>query len=211
LAEGIGCHFTTVAAHAQPAWSEATSAQDLCAPTITLPSRSPFLLAAAHFPDKSRTSEYSRSSYCREVAGNLLIAERVSGHQKTVLVGDLNMNPYEAGITGGLKAVITRVLAVKGLDPVSRLDTHFYNPMWQHFGETNDTPAGTYYRVGSEDEHYWNIYDQVLLRPALLPHFSDRDVHILTSAGNISLLTRDGVPRYEAISDHLPILFRLDI
>ena len=121
------------------------------------------------------------------------------------------MNPYEAGITGGLKAVMTRTLALKGKDPVSGLDTHFYNPMWQHFGETNNTPAGTYYRIGSEDEHYWHIFDQVLLRPALLPHYSDSHLQILASAGNISLLTREGVPRHEAVSDHLPILFRLDI
>lgn len=178
---------------------------------INLPNRTPLLLIAAHFPDKTHTSEFSRNSYCQEVARNIQIAEHAFGHQRTVVVGDLNMNPYEAGITGGLRAVMTRLLAQKGRDRETQMDTRFYNPMWQHFGEANGTPAGTYYRVGTEDEHFWNIYDQVLVRPALLPHFQDSSVRILASTGHSPLLTREGVPRREAISDHLPVLFRLDI
>jgi hypothetical protein len=178
---------------------------------VNLPTRIPFLMIAAHFEDKSHSSEFSRSNYCQEVARNIDIAERTVGYQRTVLAGDLNMNPYEAGITGGLHAVMTRSLAYKNRDRDTSTDTRFYNPMWQHFGETNGTPAGTYYRVGTEDEHFWNIYDQVLVRPALLPHFADSDVQVLASAGRASLLTKDGVPRKQAISDHLPVLFRLNL
>jgi len=178
---------------------------------VNLPTCMPFLMIGAHFPDKSHSSEFSRNQYCQEVARNIALAELDVGHQRTVLVGDLNQNPYETGITGALRAVMTRGLAIKGRDRNTGKETRFYNPMWQHFGEAAGTPAGTYYRAGTEEEHFWNIYDQALIRPALLPHFADKDVRILVSAGSVSLLTKEDVPRMQALSDHLPILFRLNL
>ena len=121
-------------------------------------------MVAGHFRPKGQGSiEFMRAGYCRDIAERVDAAESNIGHQRTVLFGDLNMNPYEPGITGGLRAVMTRGLANKGKDPDTDRDTRFYNPMWQHFGETSGTPSGTYYRAGADDEHFWNIYDQVLL------------------------------------------------
>ncbi len=55
--------------------------------------------------------------------------------------------------------------------------------------------------------YFWNMYDQVLVRPALIDHLSE--VRILDHDGTESLLTPGGLPGRADGSDHLPLLFRL--
>src|SRR5689334_21121083 len=118
------------------------------------------------------------------------------------------MNPYETGLTGCLRGMITRVLASKGQDEFSNTETRFYNPMWQHCRDANCTPRGTCNPIWTEHGQYCNIYYQVLLHPTLLSRFCDRNPDVMSAAGNISLLIREGVPRRVGVSVHLPILFR---
>jgi hypothetical protein len=146
----------------------------------------------------------------------LAAAEEAAGHARTVLVGDLNMNPYDDGVvvTRGLHAVPTRAIARREARRVKfESNVFFYNPMWRHFGERPEGHAGTYYYSSPKARaDFWNIYDQVLLRPELLPHFRDEDLEVLhnDSAAGVSLL-RKGIPDHGGISDHLPILFRLQL
>src|SRR6185503_19075534 len=87
----------------------------------------------------------------------------------------------------------------------------FYNPMWSHFGDGNEGPSGTFYRNRSEHvTFFWNMFDQVLLRPELLSIFRNEDLKILSACGERSLLM-GGVPDARRASDHLPLLFRLDL
>ena len=88
----------------------------------------------------------------------------------------------------------------------------FYNPMWRFFGErTLDGPAGTCYYWKAEDAcTFWNIYDQVLIRPSLLDRFPDRALDVISEVGGNSLL-REGIPHRERFSDHLPIVFEIDL
>ncbi len=58
---------------------------------------------------------------------------------------------------------------------------------------------------------FWNMFDQVLLRPDLLPRFSNQDLKILTSVGESSLLSARGLPDARIASDHLPLFFRLKL
>jgi hypothetical protein len=129
-----------------------------------------------------------------------------------MLVGDLNMNPFEAGVVGahGLHAVMTRADARRVERSIQGVAYRFfYNPMWGHFGDRSAGPPGTYYLKASKPINYfWNIYDQVLLRPALLESLTS--LEIVDSDGSNSLVTENGVPDSERGSDHLPILFRLD-
>ncbi len=53
------------------------------------------------------------------------------------------------------------------------------------------------------------MLDQVLLRPGLVKRL--RNVQILTGDGHRSFLGEDGAPDRERVSDHLPILFQLDV
>src|SRR5271157_1634040 len=65
--------------------------------------------------------------------------------------------------------------------------------------------------VGSRLEVLWNMFDQVLVRPALLDRFDFKDLAILDDAGDERLVKDSGVPDRDVGSDHLPVLFRLNL
>ena len=88
----------------------------------------------------------------------------------------------------------------------------FYNPMWGHFGDGEGPVPGTYHYSRSEHVcRFWHMFDQVLIRPALLDSFDSTELTIITGDGTMSFLRDDGTPNRGAASDHLPVLFRLRI
>jgi hypothetical protein len=182
---------------------------------LSLPARVEILLALVHLPSKLYWSEGSQAIECTELAREIRIQEEKAGHNRTVVVGDLNMNPFETGLVSaaGLNAVMTRDLAVRRFRTVqSKQYPFFYNPMWNHFGDEHDGPPGTYYYERSEQVcYFWNIFDQVLLRPDLMNRCSAGGVRVLTEAGNLPLLSTEGRPNTQLASDHLPLLFELDL
>ncbi len=176
---------------------------------VTFPGTLPILLVGVHLMDRQRlTTEEGRSLSVTEVAARVRQIEQVCGHSRTLLVGDLNMNPYEAGVVGtqALHAVMTRQLTTTVAELRSR-ERHspFYNPMWNCFGDVSNGPAGTYYWENADEptNHFWQIYDQALIRPDLLPQFIR--VEIVSHDGQESLLTPTGRPRTSVLSDHLPL------
>ncbi len=82
--------------------------------------------------------------------------------------------------------------------------------MWAHFGDHPNRPPGTFYSARSTPlSYYWSIFDQVLVRPALLHAFADDKLQILTASGAVPLVDATGRPHKRIVSDHLPILFQL--
>ena len=59
--------------------------------------------------------------------------------------------------------------------------------------------------------YFWNMFDQVLVRPSLLDAFANDHLKILDSNDDDSLLTARGLPNKAAASDHLPIVFGLEL
>ena len=182
---------------------------------LTLPRKPELLLCAVHFPSKIHRTSLDQIAYTMEFARVLNAAEEAVGHTRTVLVGDLNMNPYEDPVvmTNGLHAVMTREIASRPRRRVKfESNSYFYNPMWNHSGDSGGSPAGTfYYSTPKARSDFWNMYDQVLLRAELLDYFRNEDLEILHRDGERSFLTDKGFPDYEVASDQLPILFRLHI
>lgn len=84
--------------------------------------------------------------------------------------------------------------------------------MWGLFGDRRDSPPGTYYLSASEQTvFFWNMYDQVLIRPELLSCFDPDSVEVVQSDGRVSLLSPDGTPDTRIASDHLPLVFQLQL
>ncbi|MBL8795846.1 MAG: hypothetical protein JNM56_18220 [Planctomycetia bacterium] len=82
--------------------------------------------------------------------------------------------------------------------------------MWGLFGDRTPGPPGTYFYSGSGPGNpYWNIFDQVLLRPDIMDSLVE--LKIIDTDGQESLLTDRGRPRIATASDHLPILFRFNL
>lgn len=171
------------------------------------------LLAVLHFQSQLFFSETEQALLATELRKNVELTEDTVGHQRTVLIGDLNMNPFDPGVAaaGALHAVMTQGLAgPEGRVVAGQQYRLFYNPMWGHFGDRTPGPPGTlYYSTSTPVNYYWNIFDQVLLRPELAPAL--RELTILDHDGQESLLTATGRPRVAELSDHLPILCRLDV
>jgi len=124
------------------------------------------------------------------------------------------MNPFEPGLVGaaGLHSVMSRQVAARGSRTVQGNEYQFfYNPMWNHFGDANGGTAGSYYYDDAQHVNYfWNVFDQVMLRPELAERFDPSRLYILTSAGTRPLVRTDGRPDSTNASDHLPIVFELE-
>jgi hypothetical protein len=106
-----------------------------------------------------------------------------------------------------------RKIAMRGSRTIlERRYPFFYNPMWGLLGDATEGPPGTYYFERAEhDMFFWNMFDQVLIRPDLLPYFRNEDLKILTEDGSMSFLSRKGLPDASMASDHLPLLFKLHL
>jgi hypothetical protein len=175
----------------------------------------PFLLlAAAHLPAKvGGLTDADQQSRAQMVAGEIAEVEDDLDSRNTLLVGDLNMNPFDPGVVSvtGMHGLMTRQLAAKKDRSYKGVDyRRFYNPMWGLFGDRTPGPAGTYVWDSSvPSNQHWSIFDQVLLRPLLMDRL--HNLQILSGDGYHSLLTEQGTPNSAEISDHLPILFQIDV
>lgn len=131
-----------------------------------------------------------------------------------MLVGDLNMNPFERGLVSsvGLNAVMSRRIAARATRTVQdRSYPLFYNPMWGKFGDLESDTAGSYFYDNAQHVNYfWHIFDQVLLRPELAKRFNSDRLSVVKSVGARSLVRPNGRPDSTLYSDHLPIVFELD-
>lgn len=171
-----------------------------------------FLLTVAHLPSKLHTDAHTQAVTVDELVTDMDRNETRRGHRRTVLVGDLNMNPFEPEVSGvrGLHGVNSAAVAARETREVRGNEFRmFYNPMWSLMGDRSPGPPGTFYRsAGDAVNYFWNTYDQVLLRSELVPRLLR--LAILDTDGTESLLTRNGLPDSTNGSDHLPVLFRLE-
>ena len=183
----------------------------LAAYRVTPPVGCDLLLVGAHFGSKLYLDQNAQATLSPRIREAIDEWELRVGHHRTVVTGDFNMNPFENGVMGseGLHAVMTRADARRRARQVSGMQRlFFYNPMWRHFGEREGAPPGTYRYNGSGPlEFFWNIFDQVVVRPELLDYFDDTSVRVVTRLDGRSLATRSGHPNRQTASDHFPLVF----
>ena len=181
---------------------------------LSLPGCLPMLVAAAHLPSKMSYAEDSQVFESVRLSRMISEVEEREGHHRTMVIGDLNMNPFEKGMVaaaGGLHAVPSRRVARRGERTVQgEKYRFFYNPMWSHLGDRAETGGTYYFDHGEPVCYYWNMFDQVLLRPALLEGFAPEQVKIVTEVGGRPLVERGRVDK-DVASDHLPVVVELEI
>ncbi len=186
---------------------------------LTIDGHLSILLIGAHLHSPNNLSLADRAEWVRQLMPEIREVESDVGHSRTVLVGDLNMNPFDAGLieTSAFHALMSRAL----VDTVRRMKSRrsylpFYNPMWSLLGDQRiglfdqqSRPAGTFFHENYQalSGHFWQMFDQVLLRPELMDSLTR--LEILESDGRSRLISRSGRPRRSAISDHLPLRFDL--
>lgn len=174
----------------------------------------PFLLGVAHLRSKLYQAPASAILEAKSASDKIRSDEEAEGHRRTILVGDLNANPFEAGVVmaQGFHGVMdSRLVECRQRRQVQGRDyPFFYNPSWSFLGSSKGETHGTYFYPKGSVCYFWNMFDQVLVRPALIPYFSERNFRIITMVGSDTLLTQNGIPLKSKYSDHLPVTFSLD-
>ena len=175
------------------------------------PLNAPFLLVGVHLPSKLHMTEDEQVFQATRLANVIVETERERDNPRTILIGDLNMNPFEKGIVSadGLHAVMDQTTARKASRVVQgRERSFFYNPMWSYMGDLSPGPPGTYYYPkGGYINYFWNTFDQVLLRPQILESFSVYSINVLTELNHVSLVNKG--QKTPILSDHLPIIVQM--
>jgi len=177
------------------------------------PVGSDFVLIGVHLPSKVAYSEVDQIMFSTRLNQVIESSEVKVGHDRTVIVGDFNMDPFESGVIGsdGLHAVMDkRIARTKSRTVAGRRCPFFYNPMWAIMGKGSSALGTLYYSSSTPVSYFWHTFDQVLVRPSLLDVFPDEELKILTSVNGTNLLRANCRPNRQ-FSDHLPLLFKLEI
>jgi endonuclease/exonuclease/phosphatase family metal-dependent hydrolase len=183
--------------------------------SIQPPKSAELLLCCVHLPSKTNLSEDEQYEAAIETVRLIRQVETERGHARTVVAGDFNMDPFEKGMItfNAFDAVPTRADA-RPTRTVRATDYGmFYNPMFAHLGDHPSRPPGTWYGDlgGGNPALAWRCFDQVLVRPDLLPWFDADAIVVPRTAGALSLVDAHGRPDPTHASDHLPLVFRVGI
>jgi hypothetical protein len=168
------------------------------------------LAGAIHLTSKLNANDDEQHYQARNVAEAVRSIEARTGIGETILIGDFNMNPFEKGMSAvdGFNAVMDRAIAARVTVTHKGKQTWlFYNPMWSFLGDASEGPPGTFYYSQKLVRYYWNMYDQVLLRPSLLNLVHDGDIKIVDRLG-ASVIAGSG-QSWKCKSDHLPIYAKI--
>ncbi len=170
-----------------------------------------FLLGGVHLPSKLHTTKEGI-----QIAGQIFIeaikeAEKEAGHEKVIMIGDFNANPFETIMTdfSFLHAILDSSIVerVRSRQVYGKTNQIFYNPMWNLLGDNNH-PIGSYYSDHGEScKLFWHIFDQVVMSADFIRAYKKDSLRILTGADHKYFLNQSGKPDKEHYSDHLPIYF----
>ncbi len=187
--------------------------------------RKTLLFGAVHLPSKLTAGSAAHHAFVvRHVRKEIEDVEQASGHSNTILVGDFNMNPFEEGMVqpDAFNAAMCRQIAGNYKRSVSGIGTggsvgykYFYNPMWSFLCDLSRFCPGTYYYYANDfnNDYRWNMLDQVLIRPDLIPNFVSDDLRIFDkdAKGRMLIDTSRKSKSKTQIFDHLPVFFTLDL
>lgn len=180
---------------------------------ITHPIGIDILLVAVHLPSKLHTNENDQAFIAARIANEIDRRELEQGHTQTIVIGDFNMNPFEIGVVSadGFHGVMDKQIALKQSRVVLGQERkYFYNPMWSRLGDDSEGQTGTYYyNSSSMSNYFWNTFDQVLLRPSLLPCFHQNNLKVIDKIDEESLIKNGKISNQ--FSDHLPLIIKLEM
>jgi len=181
---------------------------------IKVPTYVNFNLMCLHYQSKVNWDFADQAAHSVEISSIISDFERKTKLTNTLVIGDFNMNPFDFGMvqTTGLHSVMSKEIALKESRIVDGNEyPFFYNPMWSFYGDHGKGIVnGTIYNTLSKPINYfWNIFDQVLIRPNLIQYFDEDQLEILNNFGTSFSLLKSSNIINDSISDHLPISLTL--
>ena len=173
-----------------------------------------YLIFALHLPSRYAEERSDLNMYASQVMREFEQIEEERNTEKSIVVGDFNMNPFDDGMVSslGFNAVMCPSIAKKKSRKVLNEERKFYyNPMWNLMGNALNSCKGTFYYPSGTKSYYWYTYDQVIIRPELIEKFEMDDLKIIDVINNNSLVSVNSIPNKRLISDHLPIKFKIKL
>lgn len=173
-----------------------------------------YLLFALHLPSRYAQERIDLDMYAVQLSREFEQLEEERKTEKSIVVGDFNMNPFDDGMISSLSfnAVMSPTIANKRSRKVFCDDRKFYyNPMWHLMGNDSNLCKGTFYYPSETKSYYWYTYDQVIIRPDLIDKFDINDLKIIDLINSNSLVNKNSIPNEKKISDHLPIKFKIKL
>ena len=179
---------------------------------VDLPLKPPFLLAALHLNSKLHgNGPASQLGYAGRASAEIAHHEAETGIDRTVAVGDFNMDPYEPGMVSvdGFHAIMDRRIVTGSRRKIGpEAFEAFYNPMWGLMGDLASWPPGSLYHLGDRSSPRWHTFDQVILRPGLVPALVPDELQLVASP---RFAVGSGRPGGNEGSDHFPLRFTLNV
>lgn len=170
------------------------------------------LVAMIHNISKLYSTSEEQKENLRQLHYDLLQEEKKHKTRNVLIVGDLNVNPFEEACIAAntIHGIPYRnELNRNGRKIQGRIYREFYNPMWKFLGARN-APFGTcFYDRSSMVNYFWNIFDQFLVRPELVEALDEDSLTIITKTSTRNLLNENARPNNRLYSDHLPIFVRI--
>lgn len=158
-----------------------------------------FKLFIVHLPSKMWSQDNGEKAriQIRE------IKENIHERDNVIILGDFNVNPFEDVMISADSLSALPIMNQEVRTVVGKEFVNMYNPMWNLFGDFDGIP-GTYYY---NQNHYWNMFDQVILSYSMRKYFNKDTLQIIDRIGENKLIKNGKVDKN--ISDHLPIYFEL--
>jgi hypothetical protein len=178
--------------------------------SIDVPTYPKFNLMCLHYQSKVNWDFADQAAHSSILRTVIIDFEKKMSSQMTVVVGDFNMNPFDFGMvqTTGLHSVMSKDIALNQTRTVDGDEYHFfYNPMWSFYGDhgKGQVNGTTYNTLSKPLNYFWNIFDQVLIRPDFIQFFDEDKLEILTELDSSHSLLKKSKKIDNSISDHLPI------
>ncbi len=179
------------------------------------------IIAGIHFPSKATYHGQTQLSLATTYSNWLYEIENQRKHTQTVLFGDFNMNPFEAGMIEpqAFNATLLYDVAKQGQRTFHfQKFYYFYNPMWNWLGDreyksgTPKLPGSFYYKTTDDvTQIYWNVFDKVIIRPSIIDAIDYATIKIHEVIPVSTLIRQDFNKRPDNFTDHLPLTFNLKI
>ena len=170
------------------------------------------IVAMIHNISKLHALEDTQEENLRNLHSDIRIEEDTYNTTNSLIVGDLNVNPFERSCISAsalhaipfLQEVNKPTRTIQG-----REYDKFYNPTWKFYGNREIPYTSYYYSSSDVTNYYWHIFDQVIVRPILTDAFDDDSLEVISKTQNHNLLRRNNRPDNNKYSDHLPLFFAL--
>lgn len=172
-----------------------------------------FLLGGVHFPSKLCTEAKDVEIVGSDFIHAIKESEAEAKHEKVIMIGDFNANPFEPIITdfSYLHAIFDSSVVERARfrELFGIKNQIFYNPMWNLLGDAH-YPKGSYYSdSGKSCKLFWHIFDQVIISADLIKAYTKDSLKILIGVGDKCFMNKNGKPDEILYSDHLPLFFAL--